>query len=150
MNFFLDSSVLIEYVKGNKAELLEQLFSHNINLYINDIVYSEFMFHFLALVSEKSPLTLKMNSGINKVLTDFSPIDFLEGIEILPVDKSIITNSYELMKKYNLLPNDSLIVATCIGYNIENLVSYDSDFEIVSKSEKIKLIQNTSDMNFVL
>lgn len=150
MNFFLDSSILIEYVKGNKTELLEQLFSRNINLYINDIVYSEFIFHFLALVSEKSPLTLKMNAGINKILSDYSPIELIENIGVLPIDKSIMTNSYELMKKYNLLPNDSLILATCIGYKIENLVSYDSDFEVVSKSENIKLIQNSSEINFTL
>jgi predicted nucleic acid-binding protein len=44
------------------------------------------------------------------------------------------------MKKYNLLPNDSIIVATCKFYKISNLASYDSGLIEVCKNEKIVLI----------
>ena len=45
------------------------------------------------------------------------------------------------MKKYNLLPNDALILASLKRHDIKHLASYDKkDFEHPCKIEKINLI----------
>lgn len=44
------------------------------------------------------------------------------------------------MSKYNLIPNDAIILATCISNNIEQLASYDSDFIIPCREEGIVLL----------
>ena len=64
---FLDSSILVEYVKGNKIDLLDHLLNDtNSSLFISQIVISEFYFHALAAYGNKSPLSLKM-SGVSAV-----------------------------------------------------------------------------------
>ncbi len=45
-----------------------------------------------------------------------------------------------MMKKYNLLPNDAIILASCRENKIKVLASYDSDFKTVCKNENIVLI----------
>ncbi|WP_297514259.1 PIN domain-containing protein [Thermococcus sp.] len=35
----------------------------------------------------------------------------------------------EIEGKYQLLPNDALIVATCVEHEIERILTFDSDFE---------------------
>ena len=141
MKIFLDTSVLIEYIKGNKTELFENIVSEDNNLYINSIVYSEFIFHFLSAVSGNSPFTLKKNKKIKRILETYNPIEFIQQFEVLPENKEIIESSYHLIKEYNLLPNDSLIIATCKHYNIENIATYDSDFEKVLSDLKINLLR---------
>ncbi|WP_240922701.1 PIN domain-containing protein [Thermococcus sp. 9N3] len=37
----------------------------------------------------------------------------------------------EIGEKYQLLPNDTLIVATCAEHEIERILTFDSDFEKV-------------------
>jgi len=110
---FIDSSVLIEYIKGTQTELLELLFASKTDNYINHIVYSEFIYHFLSVMSGKSPLTLTKSSGISKILKKHKPIEFIHNFKILDMDEEIIDKSDYFMSKYNLLPNDSLIFATC-------------------------------------
>jgi predicted nucleic acid-binding protein len=44
------------------------------------------------------------------------------------------------MKKYNLLPNDAQILATCKIYGIAILASYDSDFATACQEEGITLM----------
>ena len=64
----IDSSILIEYIKGNKTELLESIFNYNLHPCINHIIYSEFIYHYLSIMSGKSPLTLKTSTQIHEIL----------------------------------------------------------------------------------
>lgn len=58
---FVDSSVLIEAIKGAKTGLLKNLVENNKgNCFVDATVISEFMFHFLAVNSTVASLTLKM------------------------------------------------------------------------------------------
>lgn len=51
------------------------------------------------------------------------------------------------MQKYNLLPNDALILATCKIHQIPQLASFDTtDFEQACIGENIKLIQKVQDL----
>lgn len=144
----IDSSVLIEYIKGTKTELLEAIVNKDINLkpYINHIVYSEFLFHFLALTAHKSPLSLKKSSTIQSILTNHEPIDFIRNFSIVEMNQRIIEFSYDMMKNYNLLPNDALILASCRYHKIPYLATYDSDFNDICEQEDIALICKAEDV----
>jgi len=141
----IDSSILIEYVKGNNTEILEEIFKQGKTGAINHIIYSEFIFHFFSITSGKSPLSLKRND-INKILLKHEPINFLINFKMLDMNDEIIYESYSFMKKYNLLPNDSLILATCKYYDIKYLVSLDKDFEISCQKENINLLTSKFDI----
>lgn len=146
MKVFLDSSVLIEYIKGNQTELLEAVTLPNkqVELCMNHIVFSEFMFHYLALTSNKSPLTLKNSSNIQALLQKHNPIDFINQFTIIPMDAGIMQTGYNFMEQYNLLPNDALILATCKQSKIHNLLTYDQDFKDVCDQENINYIHQSS------
>lgn len=58
MKCFIDTSVLIEHIKGNKTDLLAYLFDKYSECILNHIVFSEFMYHYLGAITGKSPLTV--------------------------------------------------------------------------------------------
>jgi len=145
MKIFVDSSVLVEYIKGNEVDLLEQLIASENELFTNAIVFSEFMFYYLAVIGEKSPLSLKESKQIKSVIEKHNPIDLFSNFQVLSIDNEIILLSYDYMQKYNFLPNDALILATTKLNGIEYFASFDEkDFTIPCKKEKIKLIQSLS------
>ncbi len=145
----IDSSVLIEYLKGKKTELLESIFENKLEPCINHIIYSEFIYYYLSVMSGKSPLTLKTSNKIHLILKKANPIDFISNFKILEMEAEILLQSYDYMKSYNLLPNDSLIIATCKYYNISYLCSFDSDFTYICKKEKIKLLNRLVDIKSI-
>ena len=54
MKVFVESSLLAEYLKGTKTELLEFfLDSADYTCYSNSIVYSEFLFYYLGITDTK-------------------------------------------------------------------------------------------------
>ena len=112
MKIFVDSSILVEYIKGNQVDLLEKLISSDNELFTNAIVYSEFMFYYLAVIGEKSPLALKESKQIKTLIEKHNPIDLFSNFQTLTIDNEIVLLSYEYMQKYNFLPNDALILAT--------------------------------------
>jgi predicted nucleic acid-binding protein len=139
---FLDSSILIEYIKGTQTELLEHLIASKAENYINHIVYSEFVYHFLSIMSGKSPLRLKKSSRINEILKEHEPIEFIHNFKILDMDEEIIDKSDYFMSRYNLLPNDALIFATCHIHEVKYLASFDGDFQEICDKEDISLINS--------
>lgn len=73
---------------------------------------------------------------------------FLEQFQYLTDTPNLIPLSISLMKKYNLLPNDALIISVCKFYEIKFLASLDTDFHIVCSQENIHLIKNIMDATF--
>ena len=57
----------------------------------------------------------------------FSLLDDLD-ITVLR-DYQNVSEIWELMKNYNLLPNDALIAATCKHYGIRKIATFDEDFK---------------------
>ena len=80
MRIFLDSSILIEYVKGNRTELFDLILKHSAEKHINHIIFSEFIFHFISLMSGKSPLTIKNSKDIGRIIEEYKPGDFINLI----------------------------------------------------------------------
>ena len=145
---FLDSSILVVKAKGTKEELFDFLIENStIEKCINTIVLSEFTYYFLAIEGSSSPRTLKEKKIIPTILQQNNPIILLELFAYLTDSQAIVGTYLDLMQKYNLLPNDALILATCKTHQIQQIASFDStDFEKACLGENIKLVQRIEDL----
>jgi predicted nucleic acid-binding protein len=144
----LDSSVLIEYYKGAKTELLEALLLDisAISLLICQTTLSEHSFQCLKTDSGKAPLTLKSSGAIAETPAISDHQEFLHLFEYLPDGPSLRSMCPAFMSKYNLLPNDALILSLCKSNDIRILASYDAnDFQIACAAEGITLLQTPAD-----
>lgn len=140
-DFFIDSSILIEYNKGSKQKLFIEILGNDAaRCFVNEVVLSEFLFHFLARNASKSPQSLKESGKIKEAFENSKQYKLINMCHFLPNDKRLFALVPELMGKYNLLSNDAIILATCKLHNIPNLVSYDSDFSEACKGEGISLL----------
>lgn len=98
----LDSSILVEYFKQNKTDLLDYIAGTNrYELCINSSVLSESAFQWLALFGAKAPRTLQKTEVIGQILTENSPISFLSQFTVLPSDDRIVPIYLDLMQRYN-------------------------------------------------
>lgn len=143
---FLDSSIFIEPLKGNKVNFYQSLISDlRLDLFINNIVVSEYLYYILAFNSEVSPKTLQRKGKIRQAMeSEFEIINALNNFTSLSGNQSFISQVPQLMAKYNLLPNDATILATCKLHGIK-LASHDSDFIFPCRQENIELIRDDSD-----
>lgn len=140
---FLDSSILIEYTKNSRPELFEALLEgERFDLCFGSPVISEFLFHFLAIAGNKSPLSVKMSGQIGALLAKGNPLDIFRPLVFLPDDATVLSDTVRLMQQYNLLPNDALILALCKLHSIRILASFDPDFEPACSGEGVLLIQS--------
>ncbi|OHD53347.1 MAG: hypothetical protein A2Y33_12555 [Spirochaetes bacterium GWF1_51_8] len=143
----IDSSILIEFIRGGNTILLETLIDKpESRLFINPIIYSEFMFHYISIISGKSPLTLKNSKLLNSIVKENEPFDLIKAFSVTEISEETVELSYRFIRNYLLLPNDSIILANCITSGIEFLASLDSDFISPCAKEKIKLIRTLEDI----
>ncbi|MEZ0610056.1 type II toxin-antitoxin system VapC family toxin [Fibrella sp. WM1] len=146
-SLFLDSSILVEKLKGKRVDLYDWLIADpSLTLCINQIVLSEFAFYLVAEEGGKSPLTLKRDQRIPAILRENDPTELLERFTYLDTDHSVISLYFFYMQQYNLLPNDALILATCKLHRITRIASYDADFATACAGEGIQLIQQVTDL----
>ena len=140
---FIDSSVLIETYKGNKVDFYRSLFSNYSNqLYVNEIVLSEYLYYILGFNAGVSPRTLQQKKQIQSVLeSETEQVSILKEFHFLPGSPDFIFEVPRLMSTYNLLPNDAIILATCKLHQTK-LASHDSDFIIPCEKENIELIRD--------
>ena len=83
-----------------------------------------------------------------KALFDLENVFFVNAIIYSEVVCKLVTKK---KKKYNLKPNDALILATCKHYGIKYLISIDkNDFTIPCKKEGIILIDSVEKLKEVL
>lgn len=140
---FIDSSVLIETYKGNKIEFYNHLFSgRNNQFFINEVVLSEYLYFVLGFHNGVSPRTLQQKNLIGEaIINEPKQIDILQELRLLTANQGFILEVPSLMTKYNLLPNDAIILATCKLHQTA-LASHDSDFIIPCEEENIELIRD--------
>lgn len=145
---FIDSSILIEYFKGNNIDFLNELLaSPLLELYISDIVCSEYLFHFLAKQAGKSPLSVKESKSINKTLnSDDRYLDFIKIFSISPMGNNYIDHCILLMGKYNLLPNDALILTNCLRNEFRFIATFDKDLIYSATEEDIIPLSQISNL----
>lgn len=143
---FLDSSVLVEYRKGARTNLLDHLLDdESIELTISQVVVSEYLYHLLGIFGGKAPLTLKGAGEIGQTLRSGSPNGLLGKLEWVADNEQVMLKAPEIMADYNLLPNDALILSICLINDIKYIASFDPDFFEACNDMKIELLQNVSD-----
>jgi len=147
MKIFVDSSVLIEFANERRPELLDALLDSSHELYINNIVVSEFVYKLLGIIAGKSPMSVCESEQIQETLEMYDAVAFLSSFSYLTISKAAMLKSIDYMKNYNLLPNDAMILASCKLENIAILASYDSDFREACQNEGIKLISKVEDLS---
>lgn len=145
---FIDSSIIIEYFKGNKIDFLDELLaSPLLELYISDIVCSEYLFHFLAKQAGKSPLSVKESKTISLTLnSDNRYLDFIKIFSISPLGNNYIDECIHLMAKHNLLPNDAMILTNCLRNHFDFIATYDKDLIHSATREGITSLSQLSDL----
>ncbi len=138
---FADSNVIINHLEG-KLDLSELRSKYA--LYSNAIVFSEVFLVYLKAITGKKSYELKKNPELIVEKKDELEELFMlfEIFEELEINKEIRNLAYGFVKKYGLLPNDALILATCKFYGIKYLISFDGDFERVCKEEGIELVDS--------
>lgn len=147
MKIFVDSSILIEYANERRPELLDALLDLSHEIYINNIVVSEFVYKLLGIIAGKSPMSVCESRQIQETLEMYDTVRFLSNFSYLTISKTAMLKSIDYMKNYNLLPNDAMILASCKLENIAILASYDSDFREACQNEGIKLISKVEDLS---
>lgn len=144
---FLDSSILVEWAKKTQVELFDHLTAAtHYTLCISQIVLSEFAYYWLVVEGKKAPVTLKRDGAIPGIITNHSPVDLLAKLTLLESGPALIPLYLRYMEQYNLLPNDALILATCKLNGVDQMASYDNDFETACRSESIQLIKSIGDL----
>ena len=141
---FIDSSILIEAIKGKKIDFYTSLVSDRSNhFFVNDIVVSEYVYFILGLNSGISPRTIKEKKLIGNILNNsVKEINILKDFTFISSDERLLDYVPELMSKYNLLPNDAIILATCKIHSINMLASHDTDFIEPCNEEGIHLLSS--------
>ncbi len=125
----VDSSIRKEFIKGKKIKLYTYLMTQlDRECFINEIVASELLFHFLAINGNKSPLSLKVSNGIAQVFSNLRGFELLDNYTFLSNDSRLVRLKKDFMIKYNLLPNDAIILATFKLHGITQLANHDQDF----------------------
>ena len=131
---FIDSNVVIRYFAGDRAAkgLLEPIIYGDAQGYINNIVFSEVLFVLIKLLAGRKAYELKKNPEIVKNIFDKirDYIQFLQQYFYeLEINEEIKQLASEVIRNHGLLPNDSLIAATCKHYGISTIATFDDDFK---------------------
>ena len=109
---FVDSSVFLKILEGdeNVKNKFIRLYREE-KLYRNVVVYTEVVFVWLRLVTEKKSYELKKNPEKIKVYkSDLAKIQlFLDLAQSLPPTHEIESTATKIISSYGLLPNDALI-----------------------------------------
>ena len=138
----IDSSILVEYIKNTKTKLLIKLISDvKTECFINETVVSEYLYYFLALNGGRSPRATQSAEEIHLIFSGSSDYKIINRFELLSTSKTLFSLAPDYMSKYNLLPNDAIILATCKMHGITQLASHDKDFEVPCKAEGITLLR---------
>jgi len=143
---FVDTNVIIEHLEGN-VDLLDIRERFDV-LYSNSIVFSEVLMVYLRALTGERPYTLKHNPNIIRKLSE-ELLDFSRLFELfldLEINRAVETLAVEYMIKYDLLPNDALILATCRFHDVKYLISFDGDFANACEGEGISLISDPEDI----
>lgn len=98
MRILLDSSLLIEYEKQNKTKLMERLLESEHQLYINPIVFSEYVYQLIGIIGGRSPMSICESGKIDETMSSHDTKTFLSGFSILSIPDEALSLSLDFMK----------------------------------------------------
>ena len=138
---FVDSNAVVRHLEGELD--LSELRTKYV-LCSNVIVFSEVLLVYLKAITGKKSYELKKSPEL--IVERKSELEELfmlfEIFEELEINRNIRNLACEFVKKYGLLPNDAVILASCRFYGINRLISFDSDFERACREEGIELVND--------
>ena len=136
----VDTSVIVEYLKDNPeaVDLMAELLDGDIVLFINPAVFSEVVYVMMGHYSGKAPRTIKgkpekLPEELDTVFQILSDYAFVE------ITRETTEIARDLIRKYAMLPNDALILATCIEHGF-SLTTLDDDFKVPAKEVGVPLL----------
>jgi len=149
-SFLVDSNVFIEALKGkDEAEnMLTRLLRSNWRVFINDVIFSEVMYHFIRIKVGPYWSAKKNPEKVSKAVGEFERVvlPLLAIPDFLEINYDISTMALRLSKTYGLLPNDALILATAEYYGVDAIASLDGDFRKSCEGEGIALISTPEEL----
>jgi len=139
---FLDTSFILNFLFGDERAVntLEKLINAGMRFYINPVVIGELWFQLMANEYVKKYRRysayglrekVKEVKDVLNVSDEF--FDALPELEVIEITERTVEIARRTIKIYNLLPNDAMIVASCIQYEIKKLATFDSDFKRVKE-----------------
>ncbi|MFQ6120070.1 MAG: PIN domain-containing protein [Methanosarcinales archaeon] len=143
---FIDSNIFTYHLSGHEIygevcrNFLRRVERKEYIGYINDIVISEVMLNFLK--SELFRLRrIEPSKVVREIRRDHNLIELVNFKVVVrlfeALDLEVISSNFgsrkiaSIMKRYKLLPNDSINIATMRKYDIHNIATNDADFERV-------------------
>ena len=149
MKFMVDSNIIIEYMKNSpEAVKIINFIKENdhFEYFITIDTLEEILYILLKHFSKNSYWELKNNWKLTKNIYNM----------IIPLIKPILGSIFKILhstektqeiffkvcENYGLLPKDALLLAYCIEYEIDNLLTFDSDFKRIKLKEKINIISS--------
>jgi hypothetical protein len=141
---FIDSGIILGFFSSDKksVDILDNLYG-KFRFCISDTVFSEVVYKLMVLKFLEKEDRFKLHY-MKKQLADLVALynvvdEFIKNtdINILPTNKEVITTSVEVGMKFQLLPNDALIAATCKHYGIKKIATFDGDFKKVEFLEVV-------------
>ncbi len=149
-SFLVDSNVFVEALKGdNEAkEILRKLYHSNFRVFINDVVFSEVMYHFIRIKVGSYWSAKKNPDRVSVAVEEFEKVvlPMLAIPDLLEVNYEVSTIAIRLSKTYGMLPNDALILATAEYYGVDTIVSFDRDFSKACKEEGVSLVSSSKEL----
>lgn len=93
---FIDSSVLIEALKGNKKDFLDNIILKKNDLFfINDIVISEYLYYILGFNTGVSPKTLQQKNLISNTLkSEVDQVSLIDQFNFLSTSRAFLSKSH--------------------------------------------------------
>ncbi|RLG56105.1 MAG: hypothetical protein DRN88_04855 [Candidatus Hydrothermarchaeota archaeon] len=145
---FVDSSVFLKHFLEGDKRVLKFLEENQGNLVTCDIVVNEVVYvlmkqyimnkynlkHYDAIEAMKEEEMFREAFEAAKVF--FVVLNAI-GCDVIP--NARYTSMVKCMEKFSLLPNDALIVATCIDHGIRKIATFDIDFKKIDFLEFIEL-----------
>ncbi len=139
---FVDSSVFVGLHLGDPRAkaLVKKAIDEGYALITSPVVFSETVYKVMFTLAIQDGLKgaydLKKHlrdytfvyERVKRALEELSEAGFLK---IVPISENTIKLASQLGEDHELLPNDSLIAATCKERGIELILTFDSDFERV-------------------
>ena len=130
---YLDSNVFIYPIlySDEKAEIckriLKKVASREFNACTSVLCWDEFVY------------TLRKTRG--KEISEEEGERFLRFPNLIFIDanKLVVFKAQELVKKYNLKPRDAIHSATAMINDVDEIISDDSDFDVINELKRIKL-----------
>ncbi len=136
----VDTSIIVEYLKDNPeaVDLMAKLLNGDSVLFINPAVFSEVVYVMIGHYSGKAPRTIK---GKPEKLPEELDIVFqiLSDYAFVEITRETTEIARDLIRKYAMLPNDALILATCVEHGF-SLATLDDDFKLPAEKEGVLII----------